>query len=280
MEPTLLSTHASTPTKPEPPSPSFNSSVPQPVSTRGLQHHRPLQSTSLKSSSQNSPTSPFPSVYASGPQHQGQQLHPHSESPDNFHSPSYQNLNHPLSPSTRNPPYLGGSLQDHKRPRACESCRSLKVRCEPNDPTASSSDTCRRCAKANRLCIFTLPTRKRQKKADSKVAELERKIDALTATLNASRQVKAPQIEGDDDGVEETDEHTSTSSHRLPSPASVDQHGYKRRRSITECIQGAGVGETGAGGGGDGYGEDCDSEKQSHRDSRGGLAAATPVKVH
>jgi hypothetical protein len=38
------------------------------------------------------------------------------------------------------------------------------------------------------LCsITTPPTRKRQKKADSRVAELERKIDALTATLHAQK---------------------------------------------------------------------------------------------
>ena len=51
------------------------------------------------------------------------------------------------------------------------------------DPT--SGLPCKRCAKARRQCIVTPPTRKRQKKADSRVAELERKIDALTATLQA-----------------------------------------------------------------------------------------------
>jgi len=39
----------------------------------------------------------------------------------------------------------------------------------------------------NRTSITTPPTRKRQKKADSRVAELERKIDALTATLHAQK---------------------------------------------------------------------------------------------
>ncbi|KAF1846324.1 uncharacterized protein K460DRAFT_286653 [Cucurbitaria berberidis CBS 394.84] len=72
---------------------------------------------------------------------------------------------------------------DFKRPRACDSCRGLKVRCDQERPDQS----CRRCAKAGRLCITTPPTRKRQKKADSRVAELERKIDALTATLHAQK---------------------------------------------------------------------------------------------
>ncbi|KAL1958799.1 hypothetical protein VTO42DRAFT_3636 [Malbranchea cinnamomea] len=76
-------------------------------------------------------------------------------------------------------------LTDLKRPRACEACRQLKVRCDP-DPNHTTG-SCKRCAKANRRCVVTAPTRKRQKKADSRVAELERKIDALTASLQASR---------------------------------------------------------------------------------------------
>jgi Fungal Zn(2)-Cys(6) binuclear cluster domain len=74
---------------------------------------------------------------------------------------------------------------DLKRPRACEACRQLKVRCEPDDNSPTGS--CRRCAKANRQCVVTAPSRKRQKKTDSRVAELEKKIDALTATLHAQR---------------------------------------------------------------------------------------------
>ncbi|KAJ6104067.1 hypothetical protein N7523_010387 [Penicillium sp. IBT 18751x] len=73
---------------------------------------------------------------------------------------------------------------DLKRSRACEPCRQLKVRC---DPDLSNLDApCKRCAKAHRTCIVTAPTRKRQKKTDSRVTELERKIDALTATLQQS----------------------------------------------------------------------------------------------
>ncbi|KAL9115830.1 MAG: hypothetical protein Q9227_000198 [Pyrenula ochraceoflavens] len=72
-------------------------------------------------------------------------------------------------------------LNDLKRPRACENCRSLKVRCEFDEETG----TCRRCAKAGRQCVITAPTRKRQKKTDSRVAELEKKIDALTQSLVA-----------------------------------------------------------------------------------------------
>lgn len=75
---------------------------------------------------------------------------------------------------------------DLKRPRACEPCRQLKVRCDP-DPSRPDG-SCKRCAKAGRTCVVTAPTRKRQKKTDSRVTELERKIDALTATLQASHK--------------------------------------------------------------------------------------------
>lgn len=81
-------------------------------------------------------------------------------------------------------------LADLKRPRACEACRQLKVRCDPDQDHPDGS--CKRCVKANRRCIVTVPTRKRQKKADSRVSELERKIDALTATLQASRAKSYP----------------------------------------------------------------------------------------
>ena len=85
--------------------------------------------------------------------------------------------------SAHGTPGSGKSPADLKRPRACDSCRGLKVRCDQERPDVS----CRRCAKAGRACITTPPTRKRQKKADSRVAELERKIDALTATLHAQK---------------------------------------------------------------------------------------------
>lgn len=79
----------------------------------------------------------------------------------------------------------GHADAETKRPRACEPCRQLKVRCDAN-PTQPDG-ACKRCAKAGRQCIVTAPTRKRQKKTDTRVSELERKIDALTATLQAGQ---------------------------------------------------------------------------------------------
>lgn len=83
-----------------------------------------------------------------------------------------------------------GTPDDQKRPRACEACRGLKVRCEFNPN--NHDGPCKRCAKANRNCVVTVPSRKRQKKTDSRVAELEKKIDALTATLQASKSGSIP----------------------------------------------------------------------------------------
>ncbi|KAI1659808.1 hypothetical protein F4813DRAFT_325438 [Daldinia decipiens] len=97
----------------------------------------------------------------------------------NGHSHSHSHSANSDTPNAAHDP------NDPKRPRACEACRGLKVKCEP-DP-ANPDGPCKRCAKAGRNCIVTQPTRKRQKKTDSRVAELEKKIDALTASLQASR---------------------------------------------------------------------------------------------
>ena len=70
-----------------------------------------------------------------------------------------------------------------KKPRsthACQACRRMKIRCEPLE----DRDSCRQCAKVNRTCLVTEPRRKRQKTVH-RVSELEKKIDALTASLNA-----------------------------------------------------------------------------------------------
>ncbi|KAK8090054.1 hypothetical protein PG997_005015 [Apiospora hydei] len=123
-----------------------------------------------------------------------------SEGPSPVGPPSAQTYGGPQTPLTPTASHLalnhetpgtdpnGGNPNDPndpKRPRACEACRGLKVKCEP-DP-ANPEGPCKRCAKAGRNCVVTQPTRKRQKKTDSRVAELEKKIDALTASLQATR---------------------------------------------------------------------------------------------
>ncbi|KAH6708591.1 hypothetical protein VD0002_g6184 [Verticillium dahliae] len=78
---------------------------------------------------------------------------------------------------------VGQSVQ---RARACDSCRGLKVRCIGNN----SHGPCLRCRKATRVCVTTVPpagSRKVRKKTVSRVTELEKKIDLLTASLRAGR---------------------------------------------------------------------------------------------
>ncbi|KAK5950859.1 hypothetical protein OHC33_008242 [Knufia fluminis] len=103
----------------------------------------------------------------------------------NIQTPNYYGTGHQVqdSPDDQSPNgATGHNPDDLKRPRACEACRQLKVKCEIDESTGGS---CKRCAKAHRQCIITVPSRKRQKKTDSRVAELEKKIDALTASLAA-----------------------------------------------------------------------------------------------
>ena len=114
-----------------------------------------------------------------------------------------------------------GGPNDPKRPRACEACRGLKVRCEP-DPH-NPDGPCKRCTKANRNCVVTAPSRKRQKKTDSRVAELEKKIDALTASLQASKSASGSAAHANQNGL---DEETLNGQGRPGSYQQVTNGGY------------------------------------------------------
>jgi hypothetical protein len=70
-----------------------------------------------------------------------------------------------------------------KRSRACIACRSMKIRCLP----VEGQESCSACSKVNRQCVMPGPPRKRQKTVH-KVAELEKKINALTNALQAKQQ--------------------------------------------------------------------------------------------
>jgi hypothetical protein len=70
-----------------------------------------------------------------------------------------------------------------KRSRACIACRNMKIRCLP----VEGQEACLGCSKVNRECIMPGPARKRQKTVH-KVAELEKKINALTDALIAKSQ--------------------------------------------------------------------------------------------
>lgn len=144
--------------------------------------------------------------------------------------PSIVTTPSPASAISRDPSSLVSALLDQKRPRACESCRGLKVRCEPNEQNPLA--TCKRCAKANRECIFTAPSRKRQKKNDSKVAELEKKIDVLMASLRAQKAAHQGDDEDDDDDyLDDGDTPASDTLKPDASGFSPISRQAKRRRS-------------------------------------------------
>ncbi|KIW48723.1 uncharacterized protein PV06_01288 [Exophiala oligosperma] len=72
-----------------------------------------------------------------------------------------------------------------KRSRACVACRNMKIRCLP----VEGQEACLACSKVNRDCVMPGPPRKRQKTVH-KVAELEKKINALTDALLAKQQAE------------------------------------------------------------------------------------------
>lgn len=80
------------------------------------------------------------------------------------------NTGHPI-------PGLGGphGQPEIKRPRACDYCRQLKVRCDRYE----AHETCKRCAKASRQCVTSPPTRKRTRKNDDRYTVLQQQIQML-----------------------------------------------------------------------------------------------------
>ncbi|KAF1962220.1 hypothetical protein CC80DRAFT_522120 [Byssothecium circinans] len=94
--------------------------------------------------------------------------------------------------------------------RACEGCRTSKVRCLP---LPGSSSQCQRCAKAERQCVFAAPAKRRQRKrTDVRVAELEREVRQLTSLLRPNTASISPVAEADpghsDGSMDEDEEHS------------------------------------------------------------------------
>jgi Fungal specific transcription factor domain/Fungal Zn(2)-Cys(6) binuclear cluster domain len=102
-----------------------------------------------------------------------------------------------------------------KRARACIACRNMKIRCLPVD----GQEACLGCSKVNRECIMPGPARKRQKTVH-KVAELEKKINALTDALLAKNAAN-PTPPGDSPASQRPESQADvsrTSSAKIQSP--------------------------------------------------------------
>ena len=144
-------------------------------------------------------------------------LTPRGNNASNTHTPNIHNGSVQKTPAAGPTP----DNNDTKRPRACEACRGLKVKCE-FEP-AHPDGPCKRCTKAHRQCLITAPSRKRQKKTDSRVAELEKKIDALTQTLQATRSASQG-------GEHDANAHVHMGGDRRMSQAPA--HPYEQMASI------------------------------------------------
>jgi hypothetical protein len=133
------------------------------------------------------PPPPPPPQAAVGPGMPYYQYAPSPVAPSPSGETIYQQPPHVAAGSVRYalPPaeHSATAQEDLKRSRACDSCRNLKVKCEL--PEARPDLPCRRCAKTGRECHITPPTRKRQKKEASRVAELEKRLEELTSTVAA-----------------------------------------------------------------------------------------------
>lgn len=105
--------------------------------------------------------------------------------------------------------------------RACEACRTSKVRCLANaDP---NSNVCQRCAKAGRACIFAPPVKRRQRKrTDVRVAELEKEIKKMqSALLKGSHHSHSGASDHESAGEESERDNGGEES----SPAESQRHG-------------------------------------------------------
>lgn len=97
--------------------------------------------------------------------------------------------------------------------KACEYCRGLKVRCFPEP--GSSSSTCQRCVRSQRVCVFAPPqSRKQRKRTDARVAELEKEMKTLRSLLKLSPVSGDQAVEGR--RVPEQAERSSKPSDSIP----------------------------------------------------------------
>ncbi|KKF96348.1 Phosphoinositide polyphosphatase (Sac family) [Ceratocystis platani] len=83
------------------------------------------------------------------------------------------------------------SAAAERKQRACDPCRGLKVKCEWTSDEAgvgsAFNNPCHRCSKSRRNCVVSVRARtnERHKRTDTRVSELEKRIDELTASLQA-----------------------------------------------------------------------------------------------
>ncbi|MCJ1390085.1 hypothetical protein MMC18_002943 [Xylographa bjoerkii] len=102
---------------------------------------------------------------------------------------------------TNAPGGLQPGTADKMMTRACEACRIRKIRCLQD---RSFSDVyCKPCVFANRACVYPEPSlKKRRKRTDARVAELEKTVKALSTALHGSANGDST-IQGNLDATED-----------------------------------------------------------------------------
>jgi len=70
--------------------------------------------------------------------------------------------------------------------RACDACRSVKVKCLAG--LANPLGPCQRCERTGRICVFApVGKRKPRRKADDRIADLERQVRAMRLMLRTQK---------------------------------------------------------------------------------------------
>jgi len=99
-----------------------------------------------------------------------------------------------------------------RRGRACDSCHSIKIKCELG--SGQGDPPCTRCLRLAKDCVITPPMRQKER-----VAELEAKVEALTRLLEVQR-------------LQSSSPGTSPGRDSTESPKSVKPPSRKRRRAL------------------------------------------------
>lgn len=97
------------------------------------------------------------------------------------------------------------TMAEKKRPRACDTCHSIKIKCELG--STGGDPPCARCQRLGKECIVSTP--KRQK---DRVAELEAQVEALTKLLQSQNiQPELSPVESSDPTPQALSQTTSRS---------------------------------------------------------------------
>lgn len=125
-----------------------------------------------------------------------------------------------------------GNPQNNPRShvRACESCRGRKVRCLPED-----ANKCQRCARSGRECIYTAPEkRRRRKRTDARVAELEQMVQMLAAKLEDEQRAR---LEQGQDAQKSPQDHGNILERRPIEATGILSQSPTRKESLRQTAQ-------------------------------------------